>query len=274
MTKNSQAEHLDLRQSSSLGEFLRSHRERLSPQALGLAVGPRRRTPGLRREEVAQLCGVSATWYTWIEQGRPVSASAEALARIAAALQLTGAERAYLFELANLHDPELKAPGKTEVPPILGSLLESLKTPAYILDRQWNAVAWNQAARKLFVGWLNTVDTTPNLLNYIFLASEARELIAGWDERARRVVAEFRADSNRYIKEEPTRALIAELSTRSAEFRRFWRSQDVFEREGGLREFRHPQRGHLVYEQLTLKPSSHEDLKVVILSSPVPEKKS
>ncbi|WP_143137541.1 helix-turn-helix domain-containing protein, partial [Burkholderia ubonensis] len=96
---------LDATPARALGDFIRAHRERLSPQAVGLPPGPRRRTPGLRREEVAQLCGVSPTWYTWIEQGRPVSASADALARIAVALQLSRAERAYLFELAAQRDP-------------------------------------------------------------------------------------------------------------------------------------------------------------------------
>lgn len=256
--------------STSLGEFLRAHRERLTPQDAGVASGPRRRTPGLRREEVAQLCGVSSTWYTWIEQGRPVSASPEALSRIAVALRLSRAERAYLFELANLHDPEIQLPVATELPAALSAILHMLKTPAYVLDRQWNAVSWNRPAKMLFIGWLST-ESDHNLLRYIFLSPHSRRIVVNWKERARRVVAEFRADSGRHLQEGPTRSLVEELLNSSAEFRQFWKAQDVFEREGGTREFQDPQQGRLLFEQITMKPSAHEDLKFVVL---MPIKKS
>lgn len=252
-------------QGTSLGDFLRAHRERLSPQEIGFPSGTRRRTPGLRREEVAQLCGVSSTWYTWIEQGRPVSASPEALARIAVALRLSRAERAYLFELANLHDPEISTPPETEIPTALSSILRALKNPAYVLDRQWNAIAWNRAAKLLFIDWLEH-ESDHNLLRYIFLSAASRRLVVDWEKRARRVVAEFRSDSSKHLKEGPTKLLLEDLLKRSNEFRQFWGSQDVFEREGGKREFRHPRQGHLVYEQITMKPSAHEDLKFVILT--------
>ena len=147
----------------ALGEFIRAHRERLSPQAVGLAGGPRRRTPGLRREEVAQLCGVSPTWYTWIEQGRPVSASADALARIAVALQLSRAERAYLFELAAQRDPAEPDPASQDAPAALLQTVALIGAPAYVLDRQWNALRWNVHASALFVGWLDG-DHDRNLL--------------------------------------------------------------------------------------------------------------
>src|SRR3954453_18793702 len=130
----------------ALGDFIRTHRERLSPLAVGLPPGPRRRTPGLRREEVAQLCGVSPTWYTWIEQGRPVSASADALARIAVALQLSRAERAYLFELAAQRDPAEPDPAAADAPATLLETVQLVSAPAYVLDRQWNALAWNERA--------------------------------------------------------------------------------------------------------------------------------
>ncbi len=146
---------LDATPARALGDFIRAHRERLSPQAVGLPPGPRRRTPGLRREEVAQLCGVSPTWYTWIEQGRPVSASADALARIAVALQLSRAERAYLFELAAQRDPAEPDPAAADAPATLLETVQLVNAPAYVLDRQWNALAWNARAADLFVGWLD-----------------------------------------------------------------------------------------------------------------------
>src|SRR5258708_1543979 len=163
----SPAAPLDATPARALGEFIRAHRERLSPLAVGLPPGPRRRTPGLRREEVAQLCGVSPTWYTWIEQGRPVSASADALARIALALQLSRAERAYLFALAAHRDPAEPHPAAPDAPAALLETVQLVNAPAYVLDRQWNALAWNERAADLFVGWLDGTHDR-NLLRYTF----------------------------------------------------------------------------------------------------------
>ncbi len=255
---------LDATPARALGEFIRAHRERLTPAAVGLAPGPRRRTPGLRREEVAQLCGVSPTWYTWIEQGREVSASADALARIAVALQLSRAERAYLFELAAQRDPAEPALAATDVPATLVATVALITTPAYLLDRQWNALAWNAPAAALFTGWLDG-EHDRNLLRFTFIDPAARTLIVDWETRARRLAAEFRADSIRHQNDAPTRALIDALLADSDAFAHYWASQDVGEREGGVREFDHPRDGRLVYQQLTLKPAHREDLKLVVL---------
>ncbi|SAL72228.1 XRE family transcriptional regulator [Caballeronia choica] len=255
---------LDATPARALGDFIRAHRERLSPLAVGLPPGPRRRTPGLRREEVAQLCGVSPTWYTWIEQGRPVSASADALARIAVALQLSRAERAYLFELAAQRDPAEPDPAAQDAPAALLQTVALIGAPAYVLDRQWNALRWNPQAADLFVGWLDG-ENDRNLLTYMFTMPRAQELVVDWETRARRLVAEFRADSIRHLNDAPTRALIDGLSSASDAFARFWASQDVGEREGGERAFNHPAHGRLVYHQITFKPAHREDLKLVIL---------
>src|SRR3984885_10781336 len=130
----------------TLGTFLRSHRERLSPTKVGLASAGRRRTPGLRREEVAQLCGVSTTWYTWLEQGRPIRASSPALGRVAEALQLSRAEKLYLFEATRCAVPDSSDAKELEVPVTLKDLVDQTPLPVYVLDRQWNAVAWNRKA--------------------------------------------------------------------------------------------------------------------------------
>ncbi|WP_186059235.1 helix-turn-helix transcriptional regulator [Burkholderia gladioli] len=255
---------LDATPARALGDFIRAHRERLTPEALGLPPGPRRRTPGLRREEVAQLCGVSPTWYTWIEQGRQVSASADALARIAVALRLSRAERAYLFELAAQRDPAEPELATADVPDTLVAAVDLVAAPAYVLDRQWNALAWNAPAAALFAGWLDG-DHDRNLLRFTFLSPAARALIVDWDTRARRLVAEFRADSIRHLNDAPTRGLIDTLLAGSEAFAHYWASQDVVEREGGERAFTHPRDGHLVYQQTTLKPAHREDLKFVVL---------
>jgi transcriptional regulator with XRE-family HTH domain len=248
----------------ALGEFIRAHRERLSPTEVGLALSPRRRTPGLRREEVARLSGVSATWYTWIEQGRPVSASADALSRIAVALRLSRAERAYLFDLASQRDPTNPDPASRDAPASLLKTVELIDSPAYILDRQWNALGWNAQAAMLFVGWLDGLNDR-NLLTFTFTAPEAQTLIADWDIRARRLVAEFRADSIRHLNDAPNRAFVDSLIAASDAFARFWASQDVGEREGGTREFCHPTRGRIVFNQINFKPAHRDDLKLVVL---------
>src|SRR5258706_10012035 len=120
-------------QRKALGDFLKTHRGRLDPASLGLPQGTRRRTPGLRREEVAQVAGISATWYAWLEQGRDVAASPMALGGLAAALQLTPAERAYLFQLAGKPDPQsLREGDGMDVPPVLAEAIASIARPAYL----------------------------------------------------------------------------------------------------------------------------------------------
>jgi transcriptional regulator with XRE-family HTH domain len=213
----------------TLGTFLRSHRERRSPTELGLAHAGRRRTPGLRREEVAQLCGVSTAWYTWLEQGRPIRASASALGRIAEALQLSRAERLYLFEIARCVVPDSSEASRLEIPAGLKDLVNKMPVPVYVLDRQWNAVAWNGRAATLFRPWLLESEER-NLLRFVFLNRKARILIVDWRSRARRLVAEFRSDAGRHLTEPPTRRLIAGLLDGSKLFSRYWREQDVRER--------------------------------------------
>lgn len=162
-----------------LGEFVRTHRERMPPEA---PTG-RRRTPGLRREELAARAGFGATWQAWIEQGREVNASPAALARLAAALELTRAERAYLFELAGRRDPEAPDPGPAADAPVsLRAMIAALECPAYGLDRLWNACCWTPAAEHLFAGWLGChhgkAGRQRNLLRYVFDDPSARNSAA------------------------------------------------------------------------------------------------
>jgi transcriptional regulator with XRE-family HTH domain len=234
-----------------------------------LPASQRRRTPGLRREEVAQLAGVSATWYSWIEQGREVSASATALARLATSLQLAPAERRYLFDLAGKRDPSAPTSdgGLSEMPAPFARTVEAIATPAYILDRRWNALAWNDPARRLFVGWLDGggPETRPNLLRFIFLAPAARRFIRSWEQRAHRVLAEFRAECGVYPEDAGMHALVEELSAKSRLFARLWAEHDVLERGGGRREFHHPADGLLVYEQIGFALAGRPEFKLVML---------
>jgi transcriptional regulator with XRE-family HTH domain len=250
---------------SALAGFVRAHRLRLTPASVGLAAGARRRTPGLRREEVAQLSGISATWYSWIEQGRDVSVSPAALARLCQTLALSPAERAYLFELAGKRDPALPQDSAMDAPPALVAAVNAIAGPAYVLDRMWRARAWNIAAADLFVGWLDGAVQDRNILRYMFLDPMARRLVKDWEERARRLLAEFRLDQGRHLDDPQTQAMIAELSKRSPFFAAAWDEQTVVGREGGLRTFSHPTQGLLYFEQLTFNLASRPELKLVML---------
>lgn len=253
----------DAARRQALGDFVRAHRARLQPSSFGLDPGRRRRTPGLKREELGELAGVSATWLAWIEQGRDVSISASALARLARAMRLTVAERAYLFGLGGRADPEEKPADGGDLAEGLAAIVDSIVFPAYLIDRTWTARAFNAAATDLFAGWLDGEER--NLLRFIFLDPVARRLIRDFETRARRVAAEFRADYRRHLAAPEMKALVAELAAESALFAEAWDEQAVVDREGGLRLFDHPQRGHLAFRQTTLQPALHPELKLVVL---------
>ena len=183
-------------QRRQLGAFLRARRDQLRPGDFGLAPGQRRRAPGLRREEVALLCGLSPTWIAWIEQGRTTAISVASLAAIARGLRLSRAERRYLFQLAARRDPSPQGAARWNLDE-LRPLVNAVRGPAYVLDPSWSPLIWNNAAAVLFRGWLHRHDEEPasGLLEYVFLAPDARRFIVGWPARARRLVAEFRADT-------------------------------------------------------------------------------
>jgi transcriptional regulator with XRE-family HTH domain len=243
-----------------LGAFLRARREALPAPATG-----RRRTPGLRREEVASLSNVSTTWYIWAEQGRDISLSPHALARLATALRLTPAERAYLFALAARLDPNPPHEHANQpVPEELQTLPSSITAPAYVLDANYTACAWNMPARDLFAPWLESGE--PNLLRYVFLHASAKTFIQDWPSRAQRLVAEFRAETA-HEPDAPARiALVETLSRESPEFAQYWSSFTVLSREGGARNFNHPLRGALRYTQHNLIPAAHPSYRLVILT--------
>jgi transcriptional regulator with XRE-family HTH domain len=252
-----------------LGEFLQALRGRCAPAAFGFPEG-RRRTQGLRREEVAQLAGISATWYTWIEQGREVNVSSEALDRLAQALKLSRSERAYLFEMAGRRDPHGVEQEEDTVPGALTVALDSTIIPAYIMGRYWDLLAWNRPAAELFSGWLDQPrkagDVPPNLLRFVFQMPESRQFVVSWETRARRLVAEFRADCRSRLDDPALQRLVSELSQSSPEFAQFWKQHDVLERQGGERAFHHPARGLIAFQQVTLHPVDQEHLKLVLLA--------
>jgi transcriptional regulator with XRE-family HTH domain len=251
-----------------LAEFLTALRQRGTPEEFGFPTGARRRTKGLRREEVAQLAGISATWYTWIEQSREVNVSAEALERLATALKLSKSERTYLFDMADRRDPQAHMLEADAAPDTLVNMLSKILIPAYIMGRTWDLLAWNKPAEELFNGWLDVWNKDmlqPNLLRFVFLHANAKQFVVNWELRARRLVAEFRADCRSRLEEPTLQKLVNELTQANQEFDRFWKQHDVLERQGGQREFNHPQHGIICYQQVTLRPIEQEQLKLVLL---------
>lgn len=249
-----------------LGAFVRQRRESLAPQE----HGRRRRTPGLRREELAARAAISTTWVTWIEQGRAVRPSGETLARLASGLALSPAERDYLFELAGRRDPTAPSAGDASAaPPAVAALVASLVCPAYALDPAWNVCCANEAAHGLFAGLFDQ-GTAPNLLVYAFTHPAARTLMPDWETRVRRLLAEFRHDYSRNMRDPRVKAVVKWLVTNCRPFRECWEDQSVLAREGGPRVFRRPDGSSVEYAQYTLADVERGDFRVVFLQ-PVPD---
>jgi hypothetical protein len=187
------------------------------------------------------------------------------LARLAQALRLSNAERAYLFELARRRDPVERELRQDSAAAIVARSVHLVQCPAYVLDRGWDVVSANAAAHDLFLGWGSASAGKPNLLRFLFLDPVSRTLVYDWPSRARRIVAEFRADCGRAVGAPGIAAQVKELSASSKDFARWWQARAVMEREGGQRRFVHPRHGELVFEQLTLRPVPHAGFKLVML---------
>ncbi|MCC3767105.1 helix-turn-helix transcriptional regulator [Streptomyces sp. UNOC14_S4] len=235
----------------SLAEFLRSRRERITPRDVDLPAGPRRRTPGLRREEVALLSGVSVTWYTWLEQARAITVSRQVLESLARTLLLDGAERRHLFALAGEPYPEQEPAGGPG--PALQRLVDALDPhPAYLLDADWNLVAWNRAEAALIGDPARFPPERRNLLWLMFTDPALRTLAADWPGQARHLVAQFRSDAERRVGEPGPAALTDGLCEASPEFRTWWEAHDVTAFVSTRREFLHPGVGRLVFDYVKL----------------------
>jgi transcriptional regulator with XRE-family HTH domain len=226
-----------------LGEFLRSRRERADPAAAGFPPNDRRRAPGLRREELSSLAGVAVSWLAKLEQGRAGAVSADVLSALAHALHLDETEREHLFTLAGLRvDPA--DPPNPLVTPALRTLLATLEpNPAYVLDRAWNIVAWNDAEARLFPP-LAEYDGTPNLLELVFEDERLAALMADHDEECVRLVAQLRAHWAEWPDDPELGDVVERLQTTSPRFAQLWNARDVAPFVTTRRVFHHPSLGH------------------------------
>jgi transcriptional regulator with XRE-family HTH domain len=248
-----------------LGTYLRDRRTKLDPAALGFPP-ERRRTPGLRREEVAQRANISPTWYTWLEQGRGGAPSAEVLDRIAHALMLTEVEREHLFLLGLGRPPEVRYRKNEGVTPRLQRVLDALDpSPAVVRTAIWDVVAWNRAATVMLMDYGSLPPEQRNILRFIFLDPRARAAQYDWQSVARFVLGAFRVDAARAGAAAEVEPLVEELCRLSPEFRSMWRDNDVSATHGeAVKHIRHPVLGPLAFEYSAFAVDGRTDLSMVV----------
>ncbi len=244
------------------GDFLRSRREKLSPKAVGLPAGQRRRTAGLRREEVAQLAGIGVDWYIRLEQGRTVSPSVTTVDALARALRLSKTEHAHLKDLAR--DGERRPFTREVVPPAIRRLVESLPHPAYITGRRWDVLAWNQAAEEIFAFGRLPEEDRNTLLLVLTNKKTRKSYGAGWADMAKRMVAMFRATHDVWAGDPAFAELVTRLRAGSPEFVKWWDAHDVQGTLSGRKTFTHPTKGVLHFEHASFQANDDPALKLVI----------
>ncbi|MER5185046.1 helix-turn-helix transcriptional regulator [Streptomyces sp. NPDC002896] len=257
---------------AELSEFLRTRRARLKPEDVGLPdFGRHRRVPGLRREELAQLAGVSVAYYTRLEQGNGRNVSAEVLDAIARALRLTDAEYAHLTHLAKPKQHKKKTSARTQqVRGALRQLIDTLDgVPAYVVGRRSEILAWNRMAAALFGDWSELPPQERNWARMVFLSPAYRDLFVDWDTKAADMVSYLRMDAGCHPDDPRLSALVGELSVKSEDFRRLWATHDVKEKSHGVKRMRHPLVGELTLSFETFRlPDDHEQSVVVYHAEP------
>ncbi len=254
-----------------LGTYLKDRRARLDPATFGFAAG-RRRTAGLRREEVAQRAHISPTWYTWLEQGRGGAPSAAVLDRIARALMLTDVEREHLFLLGLGRPPEARYRKDDGVTPRLQRVLDALDPcPALIRTAIWDVVAWNRAATVMLIDYGALPPEQRNILRFIFLDPRARAAQYDWEGVARFVLGAFRVDAARAGAAAEVEPLVDELCRLSPEFKAMWRDNDVQGPHGEtLKRIRHPVLGSIAFEYSAFAVDGRTDLSMVVYNPATP----
>jgi len=247
---------------SEFGDFLRSRRERLTPKALGLPIGRRRRTAGLRREEVAELAGIGVDWYIRLEQVRSVTPSVTTVDALARALRLNKAEHAHLRTLARNAG---RHPFVREtVPDTLKRLVEGLNQPAYIIGRRWDVLVWNKPADEIF-GFSHLPEYERNTLMSVLTRPQSKRLFgAGWTDLAKRMVAEFRATHDLWAGDPAFVELLEQLRRGCPEFQAWWHAHDVGSSFAGLKLLSHPTKGRMRLQHAAFQSNDDPALKLVI----------
>ncbi|TWI64501.1 helix-turn-helix protein [Pseudoduganella lurida] len=252
-----------------LGAYLKRRRTALDPAALGL-TSTRRRTPGLRREEVAQRASISTTWYTWLEQGRGGAPSAAVLDRIATALLLTDAEREHAFLLGLGRPPDVRYQAAAAVSPRLQRVLDAFEySPAIVRTMMWDVVAWNRAAARLLTDYSLLPPAQRNIVRLIFTNPHTRARQVDWEAVARFVVAVFRADAARLGSTPAVDAFVDEMRRTSPEFEAFWRDSTVRNWGEGVKQLRHGD-GVLSFDYSAFTVDGRPDLGMIVYNPATP----
>jgi|SRR5450755_284000 transcriptional regulator with XRE-family HTH domain len=251
-----------------VASLLRSRRERLRPSDVGLPVGLRRRTSGLRREEVAQLASISTTYYTFLEQGRDVRPSRQILDSLADALRLSHAERGYLHELIHGAPRRPAANAAEKLPPAVADLVDRLDPhPTYVTGRCWDVLAANRAARAVWTDWPEVPPAERNMLWWTFMDPAARSVLIEWEAEASAQLARFRTAAARHPDDPGFVALIERLHAGSAEVRAWWPRHDVAPLSSGTKRIRHPVLGELTFQHVVLQLADDPEQKIVTFSA-------
>lgn len=247
----------------ALSAFLTAHRAKLGPHSVGLPAGGRRRTPGLRREEVAQIAGVSTTWYTWLEQGRDIRMSPQVLERIAYALKLNEDERSYLFALALEQPvPAASETSSTGMPAALQTIVDELHwCPTIVSDRKCDIVGWNKAAAAVFMDFAQVPPEERNLIWLLFTRKELRALAVNWEEFVRGFLAIFRYYYGKFLGDTWYGEFIERLSGQNADFRTLWDKNDVSAAPEVFIEFRHAKAGKMLFDLTSMQVQGQADLR-------------
>ena len=250
----------------ALGAFLRSRRERLSPQLIGLPEAVRRRTPGLRREEVAALSGVSLSWYTWLEQGRDIRVSRQVLGSLARTLRLSAAEQEHLYRLADeLRPATVEDAAPAEPVGHLRDVLDALSpNPAVLLDRHWDIVDWNRAEAALFTDFGTLEPWQRNTLWLIFGWPPAHQLLVDWEQQATLVLAQFRKAADEHPADPRFAEIVADLHRDVPDFGLWWDRHEVDTFRAVRKEYLHPRVGPLTLRQTKLLAADNVELHIVV----------
>jgi transcriptional regulator with XRE-family HTH domain len=251
-----------------LARFLRSRRDRIKPSAVGLPEGGRRRTPGLRRAEVAQLAGISPDYYMRLEQGRGIRPSPSVLDGLARALVLNNDERDHLYRLA-LSLPSPPSRPATGVEPSVRRLLDVIDpVPAYVVNGRLDVLAWNRMAARVMCDLAELPEERRNIIRYAFSDPRARDFYVEWEEVARHGLAQLRTATGRDPGDPHNEALIRELASTSPHFRAWWERQDVKGPSSGRKEYRHPVVGRLSLDYIGMILPGTPDHQFVTLTAP------
>src|SRR5262249_10750071 len=245
--------------------FRRTRRERIAPQQVGIPAGTRRRTPGLRREELAQLAGVGATWYTWLEQGRAIRVSEQVVESLARTLQLDADERTHLFILARGQLPADPFPLTPTIDPALQLILDAMGIyPTLVFSPRWDVIAWNQAACRAFMDFSAMPSHERHILWLLFTDPIYRAMLADWEGEARRFLALFRASTQRYVGEAWLTDLVRDLEQVSPLFRAWWSRHEIQGVHTERKRLMHPEVGELVLQAQTFQVADRPDLRMIV----------